>query len=1018
MKRYFFALIGWCLALAGTWAQSSDAILFFEQTERILIEDRGEEAMAAVQAVKAAPEDKAWLALACVLEGSYLTNVMQTEAAHIQFDSAAAIIAQLEEAGHPATQRARWEWLYYEGLLYMNTQRYAEATQRWDTGIDEVKAAQGERSFALVKFYVGAGALYGQSGKGRKSLELFHTAHSIVSEQSPVDSFTLANVNLNLGTMYSNFGNAQKAVPYLEQAAYYLERHVGGHFSQTPMAFSALGSALTSLGEYERGSKLQEKAIQQFIATFGEEYYYLVYAYYYSHKSHALAGRYEEALIFIEKSASLALKIFGPDNLTYAQMLALQANTTMNTGRTEGVKAMLDTAQRVSHTVRAYNTDLDEVILFSYPRYYTMKGMRQEAIAAYLEAIAFLPDAPTDLQRNKAVQGWRALGNLYALEEKHHQAQAAFDRSLEEVRALENHNFDWVYFYSQTLQEAAEYHVERQQYDNALALIDTLTRLTQPFQQALSDHIIRTEALRVRALTPSDPTAAIRYFEQAVEQLQRFRTSTLQASLLTESGHRLYTAGILAYDALDRLDEVYLCFERSRAATLQLKAQARSARTNGFIPEAVLLREKALKEALARIEKAIYLGQDTAESGLSLQLLEAQSALQDFQTQLRSDYPRYQQLLQAHTAIPLPILQKRLATDELLLHYHWSPQQKQVARLSITRDDVSIDYFPITTDLQRAILDLHDLVQSPAVARADRRRILDTHRQQLAILLPDLTLHSDDLQRLTIIPDGPLFYLPFELLPLHDGRYLIERYTVTYRYTASPLHTAHSAPQPAATLYAFAPVFAEDAPVDAPTLVSSRDTTQRAIREGRFVPLHWSEQEVNALQDLFPDAQVRLHQAATQADLRQALSGGYRMVHIASHSFANLFRAQLSGIACSPQASGASSILYATDIYGLSANADLVTLSSCESGLGALKRGEAMLGINHSFLYAGVPHVVSSLWKVNDRYTAQFMAQFYSYIAQGDDYAKALQRAKVDLLSAEVPASPNIWAAFLLMSAD
>lgn len=1014
MTRYLL-ILAWCCAGYGSLNAQSSAVAFFETTERILIQDRTTEALAAIAAVKADPQDAAWRAFACVLEGTHLTNMVEIEAAQVQFDSVAVLLKALEADNHPNALRIRWEWRYYEGILHMNTQDYPKAVERWDEGIASIQATLGEAAFALVKFYVGSGALYGQSGQIRKGIERLEAAHTITCAQTPIDSFTLANVNLNLGTIYTNVGNAQAAIPHLEQAAAYLERNLGAGYSQTPMALSALGNALTSAGDYARGAQLQERAIQQFIAAFGEEYYYLVYAYYYTYKAHSLAGRYEEALLMVQKGATLAKALFGPLDATFAQLLALQANTLMNIGRTDGVLAMLDTAQHINRTVKVYNTDLAEMVQFSYPRYYTIKGMRQAAIKAYREAIDFLPERPTDNQRSKAVQGWRALGNLYEREQQYDLAQQAHERALLEVRRLQNHNSDWRYNYAQTLLEAAAFYLGRKQQDRVLVLVDTLTAITTPFPSAMSDFIIQTEAFRVEALRNEHPQEAARYLERAMERLQAFRTSTLKASKLAESGHQLYAAGIATYDALDRPDLLYACFEQSHAATVQLKAQERTAQAADGIPAAVLARQKALKAELARIEKAIYLGQDTAGSTLTLQLIEAQSALQQFQAQLQQDHPRYHQLLQTPPVLPLDELQRGLAPDELLLHYHWAPNHQQVARLSITAQSIDLDYLPLTNDLERAIRDIHDLAQSPAIARADRRRALDVARTQAAILLPDLPSH---IQRLTILPDGPLYYLPFELLPL-GNQYLIERCIVSYRYTASPLQRTPATARPNASLYAFAPVFEEATAPSNLAVVSSRDTTQRALRDGRFVPLRWSEEEVKALGQLFPDATLRLHSAATRTDLQRALTHGYRMIHIASHSFANLFQSRLSGIACAaPSPTEAAGILYAADLYSLSANADLVTLSSCESGLGALKPGEAMLGINHGLLYAGVPHVVSSLWKVNDRLTARFMTQYYSFIAQGEDYATALHHAKVAMIQADVPVSPNVWAAFLLISAD
>ncbi|MCR9286914.1 CHAT domain-containing protein [Saprospiraceae bacterium] len=96
-------------------------------------------------------------------------------------------------------------------------------------------------------------------------------------------------------------------------------------------------------------------------------------------------------------------------------------------------------------------------------------------------------------------------------------------------------------------------------------------------------------------------------------------------------------------------------------------------------------------------------------------------------------------------------------------------------------------------------------------------------------------------------------------------------------------------------------------------------------------------------------------------------------------------------------------------------NSDLVVLSSCESGVGQLLDGEGMLGLNRSFVYAGVPNVIFSLWKVYDEATGQIMTEFYKNTLDGQSYSTALRTAKLKMLENPATAVPDIWAAFLLV---
>jgi hypothetical protein len=73
------------------------------------------------------------------------------------------------------------------------------------------------------------------------------------------------------------------------------------------------------------------------------------------------------------------------------------------------------------------------------------------------------------------------------------------------------------------------------------------------------------------------------------------------------------------------------------------------------------------------------------------------------------------------------------------------------------------------------------------------------------------------------------------------------------------------------------------------------------------------------------------------------------------------------------------------------------------------------MSIGRSFIYAGAPSIVMSLWQINDASTARLMEFFYNYLAQGLQKDAALRKAKLDYLSlAEGWAShPNFWAPFI-----
>jgi CHAT domain-containing protein len=100
------------------------------------------------------------------------------------------------------------------------------------------------------------------------------------------------------------------------------------------------------------------------------------------------------------------------------------------------------------------------------------------------------------------------------------------------------------------------------------------------------------------------------------------------------------------------------------------------------------------------------------------------------------------------------------------------------------------------------------------------------------------------------------------------------------------------------------------------------------------------------------------------------------------------------------------------DIYDLDLNAELVVLSTCESGIADVTGGDEVLGLTRGFLYAGARTLVASQWRVHDAAAADFMEFFYRhYRARGD--VAAAHKAAMAHVRARRP-HPYFWAPFFL----
>ncbi|HLJ49748.1 MAG TPA: CHAT domain-containing tetratricopeptide repeat protein [Bryobacteraceae bacterium] len=287
--------------------------------------------------------------------------------------------------------------------------------------------------------------------------------------------------------------------------------------------------------------------------------------------------------------------------------------------------------------------------------------------------------------------------------------------------------------------------------------------------------------------------------------------------------------------------------------------------------------------------------------------------------------------------------------------------------------------------------------------------------------------------RVVVVPDGALAYIPFDALFLAPERRLIEDHDVVTVVSLSSLKLIRDRIRnrtPAAKLVAvFAdPVFNRNDP-------RVESGGQRTPVANRNVELERSASDVG-LTNLDRLVSTRREAAAIAAlapeklrweslDFNAALTAvrdprlsDYRIIHFATHGLMNSRDPHLSGLVFSlvdrkgqPQ----TGFLRADEVSNLKLGADLVVLSACQTALGKELRGEGLLGLSRGFMYAGAPRVIASLWRVADAATAKLMSTFYeALLSDRVPAAEALRRAKLRLMRDSLHSSPYYWAAFTL----
>jgi CHAT domain-containing protein len=314
----------------------------------------------------------------------------------------------------------------------------------------------------------------------------------------------------------------------------------------------------------------------------------------------------------------------------------------------------------------------------------------------------------------------------------------------------------------------------------------------------------------------------------------------------------------------------------------------------------------------------------------------------------------------------------------------------------LTRDMLATE----TIQIRREDLDNKVELIRNLIRRQDSDR-WEKPATSLASALLDPVLGSDQLDNvnhLYLVPHGTLNYLPFALLPV-DGilqsHPVIEDFTLTYLPTAAALLRETRVSVGPASMLAISP---------------QRSRLQHAAKEAQLVDALFA-----------PNSRALLGVSATESAFKQE-APNYRLLHLATHGYFNKLNPLLSGLELEADDTNDGQ-LELHEILGMQLNAELVTLSACQTGLGSghfaeVPAGDDFVGLTRAFLYAGSRSVLATLWEVDDESTMGLMKHFYGGLKQTNrskHKATALANAQRALLSSDDYKHPYYWAPFVLV---
>ena len=518
--------------------------------------------------------------------------------------------------------------------------------------------------------------------------------------------------------------------------------------------------------------------------------------------------------------------------------------------------------------------------------------------------------------------------------------------------------------------------------------------------------------------------------EEAIEVVESIRAESagrqdLQSSFLaTKQGYYDFLVELLA--EMHRRDPgaehdaaAFAASERARArGLLDALAEVRNQALQGAED---LRRLAELREEVSlRHQERLQLAGDGAEEEdvrrLGLELRTLLDDLHEAEARIRRRRPHWPGLDEP-LLLSLEQVRGELDEETLLLKYHVTGERALLWAVG-AEGAVLFDLGAgrdVRESARRAYEALAESHRSTETPRA-RLAAADLSRRALAPAAPLL-----GRRRLLIVATDALQYVPFAALPKPGSAGevdagaspLVVDHEIVHLPSASFLGVERASRSPPGRLAVLAD------PVVAPG-----DERLRGLADGatdRGLPrLRFSRQEADAILEL-AGGDGTLAAIGFAADRELVLSGrldDFRILHFATHGIVDAEHPELSALVTSRYRSDGKEVdgyLRAFEIFNLDLAADLVVLSACRTALGKEVRGEGLVGLTRAFMDAGAAQVVVSLWSVNDRATAQLMADFYrGLLAERLPPGRALQAAQASMWRDARWRAPYYWAGFVL----
>ena len=947
--------------------------------------------------------------------------------------------------------------------------RYGEAEPRLKQALEIHRRVLGDDHPATATSFNNLALLYRAQGRYGEAEPLFQKALEICRRVLGDDHPNTATSFNNLALLYQSQGRYGEAEPLFQQALEIRRRVLGDDHPNTATSFNSLALLYQSQGHYGEAEPLYNEALEIHRRVLGDDHPTTATSLNNLAALYHKQGRYGEAELLLKQTLAIRRRVLGDDHPDTALSFNNLAKFYRTQGRYGEAEPLLKQALAIyrrqlgeDHPDTATNLDHLANLYSTQGRYGEAEPLYKQALDIYRRVLEEdYPHTATSLNN---------LALLYSTQGRYGEAEPLSKQALEIHRrvlgddhpatALNLNNLALLYRYQERYGEAEPL------YQQALEI----------HRRVLGDdHPHTATSLNNLAMLywrQGNLPQAVAYWNQGLD-VEEVNLASLLATgserrkqnyFATISSSTNWALSLHLQSASNNADAARLALNtllRRKGRILDATSSGLQTLRQNLTPADQQLLDQ-LNAARSQLASLVFKGVgDHDPAQYRQQVAQLKGKADQLETQLSQRSAEFRVEAQPVT---IAAVQQQIPADAALVELvRYRPLDIKVRKLGSPRyaayvlqrqgDPKWVDLSEAEA-IDQAAFRFRNVLASPLRSANAAAGELDE------LLMQPIRPLLGNAKQLLIAPDSQLNLIPFAALRDEQGKFLVERYEISYLTSGRDLLKLQlDIPSRQA------PVLVANANFDraTPSGAGARASGQRGgnlrsqdFQRLQFGPLEGTKQEAEAIAPLLPKVKLLTEAAATENAVKQVK--GPSILHIASHGFflpdAELVAAPDYGLGLSsrgrslgvvgndspgsipqPQGpvenpllrsglalagfnqlqsgseDGALTALEASglDLYGT----QLVVLSACETGVGEVANGEGVYGRRRALVLAGARSQVISLWKVDDAGSKDWMVDYYQRLEQGMGRSAAARQVQLQMLQDPRYQHPYYWAAFI-----